>query len=77
MARVTEIQPDDKSFNRLHNTGLVCRYLIGYVNGQRILQLNSYGSEGRQNTDSVSQTFQFDEHSARQLFDVLREEFGF
>ena len=77
MARVTDIQPDDKSFSRPHNTGLVCRYMIGQVNGQRVLQLNSYGSEGRQNPGSVSQTLQFDERSARQLFDVLREEFGF
>ena len=64
MAVVTNVEPDDKGFGRLHPTGLVCRYLVGDAGGRRILQLNSYGSEGRENPGGLSQTLQFDEHSA-------------
>ena len=77
MAVVTSIEPDDRNFSGQHPTGLVCRYVVGHSNGQRILQLNSYGSETRDFPDKLSQTLQFDEKSARQLFDVLRTEFGF
>ena len=77
MAVVTSIEPDDREFSRLHPTGLTCRYMVGRSNGQRILQLNSYGSEGREFPDKLSQTLQFDERSARQLYDVLKAEFGF
>jgi hypothetical protein len=77
LAIVINVEPEDKRFSGLHPTGLVCRYLAAYSDGQRILQLNTYGSEGRQNPDKLSQTLQFDERSARQLFDVLKDQFGF
>ena len=77
MAFVTTIEPDDKRFSRRHPTGTVCRYAVGRSNGQRILQLNSYGSANRENPEQFSQTLQFDERAARQLYDVLQTEFGF
>ena len=77
MALVSDVKADDKSVNRLHPTDLVCRYLVGRPNGQRILQLDTYGSADRKEPDKVSQTLQFNEHSARQLFDVIKKEFGF
>lgn len=77
MAFVTDIEPDDRRFSRRHPTGTVCRYAVGRNNGQRILQLNSYGSASREFPDQFSQTLQFDERAARQLYDVLQTEFGF
>lgn len=77
MAFVTNIEPDERQFARRHPTGTVCRYTVGRSNGQRILQLNSYGSANREYPDQFSQTLQFDEQSARQLYDVIRAEFGF
>ena len=77
MAFVTTIEPDDKRFSRRHPTGTVCRYAVGRSNGQRILQLNSYGSATREHPEQFSQTLQFDARTARQLYDVIRAEFGF
>lgn len=77
MALVTGVQLDDKPVNRLHPTRLVCWYLVGSPDGQRILQLDTYGSADRKDPDKLSQTLQFDERSAKQLFDVIQKEFGF
>jgi hypothetical protein len=77
MALVTSFEADDRHFSGLHPTELACRYVVGRSYGQRILQLNSYGSEDREFPDKLSQTLQLNEQSARQLFDVLRAEFGF
>ena len=77
MAIVTNVELDGKKFTGRHPTGLICRYLVGCEAGQKILQLNSYGSEGRDYPDKLSQTLQFDESSAKQLFEVLKEQFGF
>jgi hypothetical protein len=77
MAIVTSVEQDEKSFSGPHPTGLACRYLVGHANGKRILQLNTYGSSGREFPDKLSQTLQFEEQSARQLFDILKTEFGF
>jgi hypothetical protein len=41
----------------------------------RYLQLNTYGSADRQDVNTVSQTLQFDEASARQLKAMLESEF--
>ena len=75
MAIVTNLEPDDKRFRGRQRTALVCRYMVGCDGGQKILQLNSYGSEGREHPEKQSQTLQFDESSAKQLYDVLKQEF--
>ena len=77
MAVVTYVERDAKGFRGRHPTALVCRHLVGHDGGGRVLQLNSYGSEGRDYPDKLSQTLQFDENSAKQLYDVLKEQFGF
>jgi len=53
-------------------------YYLHETDGRKLLQINMKGrQEVRQNPDSVSQTIQFDEQSARQLFEALRDHFGF
>ncbi len=77
MALVTHLERDEREMRSVHPTTLVARYSTGEPDGTRLLQINSYGSVGRAVEDKLSQTLQFDEKSARQLFDVLKTEFGF
>ncbi|GAA6147627.1 MAG: hypothetical protein VX791_13345 [Pseudomonadota bacterium] len=78
MAYVTSVEKDDKRFVKsLHPTQLICTVVVGDNNGKRILQLNSYGSAEREHPAKLSQTLQFDENSARQLYEALSKEFGF
>ena len=76
MAFVESIAQDNRPFRSLHKTA-DCRYTVGRNHGQRILQLNSYGSPDREVPGQPSQILQFDEKSARQLFDIFKAEFGF
>ncbi|NVK47440.1 MAG: hypothetical protein HWE33_14155 [Rhodobacteraceae bacterium] len=78
MAFVKHIQKDEgREIRSLHPTQLVCKYIATNQNGRRILQLNSYGSDERDVPGKLSQTLQFDEDSAAQLYAVLKAEFGF
>ena len=45
--------------------------------GHVLLQIDSYGRKDRQIPGKKSQTLQPDELGARQLFDILKREFGF
>jgi len=42
---------------------------------RRYVQLDTFGSEGRQFTDKVSQSIQFDRQAAEQLLELLRKAF--
>tara|TARA_R110002124_G_scaffold35633_3_gene115718 strand:+ start:336 stop:578 length:243 start_codon:yes stop_codon:yes gene_type:complete len=77
MAFVVSISPDEREFRNTHPTELQCRYVVGERDGKKVLQLNSYGSSNREIPEKLSQTLQFGEHAARQLFDLLRAEYGF
>ncbi|MCE6968777.1 hypothetical protein [Cereibacter sphaeroides] len=77
MAYVVSVGKDEREISSLHPTRLTCRYMVGEQDGVKLLQLNSYGSEDRAVPDKLSQTLQFDESSARQLFEIIRAEFGF
>ncbi|WP_417246205.1 hypothetical protein [Celeribacter sp.] len=78
MAFVKQIQKDEgREIRSIHPTQLVCKYIVAHQNGHRILQLNSYGSDVRDVPGKLSQTLQFDESSAAQLYAVLKAEFGF
>jgi hypothetical protein len=43
--------------------------------GGCLLQLDTYGSDERQIPGKVSQSLQFDEHAAQELFSILRRAF--
>ena len=45
--------------------------------GQKFIQVDSYGRAEREIPGKKSQTFQLDEKSARELFDILRDCFQF
>jgi hypothetical protein len=77
MAMVTSLERDDRDFKSAHPTKLVAKYLVAKKSGMRVLQINTYGSNDRDVPGKLSQTLQFNEQSARELFDVLQREFGF
>ena len=78
MALVISVTADEgRSLKALHPTQVPCKYLVGDREGQKVLQLNTYGSETREIPDKLSQTLQFDEAAAFQLYRILKSEFGF
>lgn len=76
MAIVTNLERDDRQLKGRHPTNVTCRYLIDECDGRKILQLNTYDSENRENPDKLSQTLQFDDLAAKQLFNLLKREFS-
>jgi hypothetical protein len=77
MALVSKIEPDSRGFRSLHPTQIVARYIYEERDGKKILQLNTYGSQERVIPDKLSQTLQFDEAVAKQLWIMLGKKFGF
>ena len=78
MALVVSLEKEeDRSVRSAHPTRIPCKYMVGEYDGRKILQLNTYGSDERQMPEKLSQTLQFDEHAALQLFRMLSSEFGF
>ncbi|MBO9395152.1 hypothetical protein J7400_00565 [Shimia sp. R9_2] len=76
MAVVLKFSPSAKTIRSLHPTQVVCEYMTTEKDGKKLLQLNTYGSDERQIPGKLSQTLQIDKTIARQLMDILREEFG-
>ncbi|MHB8065694.1 MAG: hypothetical protein ACYDG2_24260 [Ruminiclostridium sp.] len=52
-----------------------CTYNIIVEGGEKYMQINTYGSSERVNKNVASQTLQFNQQSASQLFDILKKEF--
>jgi hypothetical protein len=52
-------------------------YNVLIKDGEKYFQINTYGSENRVIKKKVSQALQFNEESAKQLFEILKKEFGF
>jgi hypothetical protein len=53
-----------------------CGYVVfDAPNGERFLQLDSYGSDKRRYTGKVSQSLQFSETTVRELRDLIDKEF--
>jgi hypothetical protein len=51
-------------------------YIVLTKNGEKYVQINTYGSDNRVIRQKVSQAIQFNEDSARQLMEILKKEFG-
>ena len=77
MAIVSAVIPDDREFKSAHASETKCKYMVGETDGKKMIQLNSYGSKKRKIPGKLSQTLQFNEQTAKQLFEVLKKEFGF
>jgi hypothetical protein len=74
MARVTGFSEQNIHRSRLHPTETECEYAIFEHGGQRYLQISSAGSADRRGR-GVTQTYQFDVESARQLKRLISHAF--
>ena len=77
MAFVKKVIRDERELKSLHPTQVECSYMFKEVDGRRLIQLNSYGSDQRDIPGKLSQTLQFDENSARELWEILGHKFRF
>lgn len=52
-----------------------CSYSIFYKNDEKFIQLDTYGSQGREIAGKKSQTLQLSEGAAKRLIKILSAEF--
>ncbi|MFF8590744.1 hypothetical protein ACF061_04770 [Streptomyces sp. NPDC015220] len=74
MALISEFQSVSSDTQRVHGP-VTCGYRTFTADGQRILQLDTYGSTERKILDKISQSIQLDVASARELLKILEEAF--
>lgn len=75
MALVGEFQQVKSDRNGMHQP-VLCGWRTFNVDGQTILQLDTYGSDQRKIPDKVSQSFQFNREGASILLQLIRDTFG-
>ncbi|MGH4125497.1 MAG: methionyl-tRNA formyltransferase [Clostridium sp.] len=75
LIKVNELKKMDKTRNNVHKVtnGTYTVFLDG---GNKYFQLDTYGSENREMTEKISQSFQFDSETARFLVNLLVKEFN-
>ena len=75
MALIANIEKHEVESPRVHDS-LNCTYSVfTSTEGQKYLQLNTFGSPVRQNPGKQSQTMQLNETAAKQLVKILVQEF--
>jgi hypothetical protein len=74
MALVTQFEARPLSPSRLHSP-VLCGYNAVSVQGTRILQLETYGSDDRAMPGKVSQVIQLDEDGAQELKAIIERAF--
>ncbi len=76
MARLNmeTISKTSKERNSIHEKALAT-YTVFDENGQKFVQLDTYGKSSRANPGKISQSIQFDEDSARFFVNLLIKEF--
>ena len=76
MALIKKLQSKEPSRVSVHKP-IEATYFVADANDERVLQIDTYGSSDRKIPGKTSQSVQFDEESARELFEILRREFKF
>lgn len=76
MAQISleSIKKIDKYRNAIHEK-VHTTYTVFEMDGERYVQLDTYGRIDRENPEKISQSFQFDRATARFLVNLLCEEF--
>mgnify|MGYP007086373803 CR=1 FL=1 len=78
MALITAFQRKEQSNGQLQRTHVVGHYKVfSHAGQQKVLQIDTLGSEQREIPGKVSQTIQLSEESAQALWMILGREFGF
>ena len=75
MARVTGFSKESVGKSRRHPTEVECGYSVVHASGQKLLQLNTYGSQTRAVPGKLSQTLQLDEAQAQELVAIVEATF--
>lgn len=65
----------DKERNTVHDQ-VYATYTVFDNNGEKYLQIDTYGKAARENPEKISQSFQFNREVASALANLLIEEFG-
>ena len=76
MALIKSFEHKSMDRNSIHD-GINATYTTFERDGRKFIQVDSYGRAEREIPGKKSQTFQLDEKSARELFDILRDCFQF
>ena len=76
MAQISldSIKKIEKYRNTIHEK-VHATYTTFELNGEKYVQIDTYGRIGRENPEKISHSFQFDKATAQFLISLLREEF--
>jgi hypothetical protein len=74
MALIREFMEISKESNRVHDV-VDCGWTVFESDGAVYVQLDTYGTDHRQNPGKVSQSLQLDEDAARALTHILARAF--
>ena len=70
-----DIERVDKTRNTVHEK-VHASYTVFEVDGEKYVQLDTYGRAGRENPEKISQSIQFNLETAKYIADSLKKEFG-
>ncbi len=76
MALVRRFEHKRMEQNSLHKE-IAASYSVFGVDDKRVVQIDTYGSADREFPGKKSQTIQLDREGAENLFQILKNEFGF
>jgi len=65
----------DKNRNTIHEK-VHTTYTVFEKDGEKFVQLDTYGRIDRENPEKISQSFQIDQRTASFLINLLKESFG-
>ena len=71
---LNSIKRIEKQRNVVHDE-VYSTYSVFEINGERYVQLDTYGRIGRENPEKLSQTIQLNRDTAKFLVDLLSREF--
>ena len=76
MAQISleSIKKIEKYRNTIHDK-VHTTYTVFEMNGEKFVQLDTYGKIDRENPEKISQSFQIDCETAKFLVDILSKEF--
>lgn len=72
---IQNIKKLNKERNTVHDE-VNATYTVFNYEGEKYLQIDTYGKAERKNPENISQTFQFNRESASYIANLLIEEFG-
>lgn len=75
MALVSVIESSQKERQAVHRPTRCLSSVVVARDGQRYIQLDTYGSDEREHPEKISQSIQFDKAGAGQLLQLLKQTF--